>query len=122
MILEFFISGGRLRMPKKTFIREMLGPGSIIKQLLNYELHKGDKNRYLKIDRTSSKDLVEIRFNTESRASVGQDYKELLQKLKNRLKGELRGSVVLVADYYHQFSLTLNLDADDSTIIEEFGP
>ena len=62
MSIEYFISGGELRVEKKLFIREMLRPDSVMKHLLNYNLEDHGKTRSLKID-TSAANQVVINFN-----------------------------------------------------------
>jgi hypothetical protein len=120
MAVEFSISGGHISLPKKLFIREMLRPSSLMKKLLNYELHHGDRTRYLDVDREGAEDRVTIRFNRESRVLVGEDYSDLIRELKGELKGELQGTVTLMADYYQPISLTLDLNSPDGHVREIF--
>jgi hypothetical protein len=120
MGVEFRISGGKISLPKVLFIREMLRPGSVVKRLLNYELHQGDKARFLEIDKLTREDRVIIRFCEESSVIVGEDYRDILSDLKQQLRGDLRGSVTLVADYYQRINLILDLNAEDGTITEQY--
>jgi len=115
MNLEFFICGGELRIDKKVFIREMLSPASLMKQLLNYNLEDHGKTRSLEVDKTSAGTVV-ISFNCVDRVAVGEDYQKLLASLKKEYRGAVRGNVSLTAYYYNLMYINLDLNSDSGEI------
>ncbi len=116
MSMEFSISGGNLRLTKKIFIKEMLSSGSVLKKLLNYELEDEDKKRSISIDKTREKDIVIISFNSDSKVEVGEDYRNLVYKLKEKYGGSVRGKIVLTAYCYGLIYVSLDLNTPDNRI------
>lgn len=116
--MEFFISGGELRIDKKIFIKEMLRPDSVMKRLLNYSLEDNGKKRSLKLDKSGRENVI-IDFNYVDKVCVGEDYQKLLSELKKEYRGNIRGTVTLTAHCYQLMVLTLDLNSEGGEIIQK---
>lgn len=109
MSVEFSICGGKLKILKKMFIKEMLKASSSLKTLLNYELEDGEKKRNLHIDKSSDKDYIIIDYNYTNNVHVGEDYRNLLYELKKRYKSNIQGNIILSSEYM-SFGMNIELD------------
>ncbi len=120
MAVTFYIQGGYLEISKSLFVKEILNPSSMLKRLLNYEIEDNDKKRVIEIDKENNTDKVRINFTEGSKVSVGDDYKNLLREMKQRYRGQVKGEITLMGEYYVTFYIRLDLNSDDESIREEF--
>ena len=121
MNIQYFISGGELRIDKKCFIREMLRPESVMKHLLNYTLEDHGKTRSLQVDKSAA-DQVVVSFNFVDSVEVGEDYQKLLENLKHELQERIKGRIALAIITEYTFaSLMIDFNSDDGTIRQQLA-
>lgn len=106
-ILEYYLSGGKIKIGKRELIFELLRKDSILRALLGYD--GGDLNSLLaKADITNLQGgMVLINFSGRGRTKLGGDPAPLVEELKTRyaISGALNFHVV-----YTTFNTTMELE------------
>lgn len=118
MAVEFDIVAGQLKMDKRLFLRELLSPRSLLKSFLNYQMDQMDKKRFLSIDKERDPQWVIIEFKEGSDVALGEDYQDLIKALKEKYQEKVKGRLTLSAFYYHNMTITLDLDSHSDRVKE----
>ncbi len=118
-ILEYYLTGGTVRIGKKEFTLELLRKDSILRVLFGFDA--GNLSSLLtQIDAADREEYVTIDFNRQEKRKLSGDPASLLNELKARYGSNIGGllSFQLMYTTFNQFyHLHANLDAD--TIVLE---
>jgi hypothetical protein len=116
MVLEFFIIGGYITIPKDIFVKEMLNKDSVIRPLMKWKNTSDFKGRHPIINENTEDGTITIDFTLGDKVSIGEDPKELLGKLKSRYREKVRGRVVCNISYEMMSGLyTVKFDLNSDT-------
>lgn len=119
MVIEFYIVGGYIKIPKNVFIQEMLSKDSLIRSLLNWKGSKDFMIKHPMISEPDNDNIITINYDSESDVSVGESPKEILGSLKARYKDKVKGHVACRAVYSAYggiFTFSVDLNSDDDKI------
>jgi hypothetical protein len=111
--LEYYLTGGKIRIGKKELILELLRKDSVLRTLLGFD--SGNLNSMLtKSDLTNQQDdMVVINFSGRKKMKSGDDPYSLLGELKNRYDHGIGGILyfqLIYTTYYIAMDLQVNLD------------
>jgi hypothetical protein len=110
--MQYFITGGQLKIDKLVFTRELLLPDSPVKSLLKtIDIKEGRQPSVAKKANT-----VIIDYNEASDVIVDENFHEMFKKLKIKYKEKLKGKVVIRITALTSYHVTLDLNSDDETI------
>jgi hypothetical protein len=99
MALEFSIVGGYISVTKDIFIKEMLDKDSILRRLLKWKSTASFKEKHPMVIQSEEDGLVTIDFTDIGSVILGDDPKELLDKLKARYKEGVKGWLAILGTY-----------------------
>jgi hypothetical protein len=119
MVLEFFIIGGYITVPKDIFVKEMLNKDSAIRPLLKWKSTADFKGSHPIIDENTNEGMITIDFTNIESVSIGEDPKEILGKLKSRYREKVKGRVVCNVKYEMMsgiFTVKFDLNSDTDQI------
>lgn len=119
MVLEYYLTGGKLRIGKKEAALELLRKDSVLRQLLGYtagEL-KSFASESTKKDKTE--DTVTFDFTGISERKISDDPTPMLNELKIRYGNAVGGKLyfrMVYTTFMHVFYNQADLDADEITL------
>lgn len=119
MVLEYYLTGGKLRIGKKEAALELLRKDSVLRQLLGYtagEL-KSFASEPTKTDKT--KDTVTFDFTGICERKLSGDPTPMLNELKIRYGSAVGGKLyfrMVYTTFMHVFYNQADLDADEVTL------
>ncbi len=119
MVLEYYLTGGKLRVGKKEAALELLRKDSVLRQLLGYtagEL-RSFTSEPTKTDKT--KDTVTFDFTGIPERKLSGDPTPMLNELKIRYGSAVGGKLyfrMVYTTFMHVFYNQADLDADEVTL------
>lgn len=109
--MEFYITGGCIKIQKSDLVREMLVKDSLLRTLLRWKSSSDLSGSHPGIGEPDEQGIVTIDFSHISKVSLGETPEELLKQLKARYKDKVRGRIACRASLY-TFEIDLGSDGD----------
>lgn len=97
-VLEYYVTGGILKMTKSAFAKEILRKDSILRKLLANEKNFQNNIEFSKDDIGN----VNINFNFYNPAAISEDPNDLVKELKQRYGKDINGDLHYKG-YYETF-------------------
>ena len=112
--LEYYLTGGNMRISKKALTLELLRKDSVLRSLLGIDSGNLNSSVFNKSDLTNQHDdMVLINISGRDRMKLNDDPYSLLEELKNRYDRDIGGTVyfrLIYTTYYMAMDLQANLD------------
>ena len=112
--LEYYLTGGKIRIGKKELTLELLRKDSVLRTLLGYVNGNLESSLLGKSNLTNQpNDIVLINFNGCKKMKLGGDPTPLLDELKNRYGCHIGGTLcfrLVYTTHYVEMNLQANLD------------
>lgn len=115
MAIQYAIVGGKLKLDKKVFAREMLMAESPLKSLLKVEEGPGMKPPTV----TKTDQYVTVDYNEASDVLLDERFYDLLKKLKSKYQGNITGRVVIRITALTSCHVILDMNYEDGRIVYE---
>ena len=112
--LEYYLTGGKIRIGKKELTFELLRKDSVLRTLLGYDNGNLKSSLLAKSNITNQpNDIVLINFNGIKKMKLSGDPTPLLDELKNRYDRHIGGTLyfrLVYTTHYTEMNLQANLD------------
>jgi hypothetical protein len=112
--LQYILSGGQLSIEKTAFTRELLLPGSILKEIAYGKGNPDDIPP--KVVKEGNR--VKIDFN-QAEVRLDEGFYDLFRKLKGKYREKIMGRVVIQITALTSYHVTLNLNNEDDKVVYE---
>ncbi|MPN00422.1 hypothetical protein SDC9_147617 [bioreactor metagenome] len=114
MSIEYRIAGGKLVFEKAAFARELLLPNSPLKTILGFSVLDSQAKKRM-IVRTD--DLVTVDYNFLADILLDENFMDLFEGLKSKLKEKMKGSISIRMGFYTSYFINLNFNSDDGKLV-----
>jgi len=112
--LEYYLTGGNIRIGKKALTLELLRKDSVLRSLLGSDSGNLNTSLFTKSNLTNRHDdMVLINLSGCEKMKLNDDPYSLLEEWKNRYDHDIGGIIYLqlvYTTYYMVFDLQINLD------------
>ena len=112
--LEYYLTGGKIRIGKKELTLELLRKDSVLRTLLGYDSGNLKSSLLTKSNLTNQQDdMVLINFNGRKKMKLDGDPTPLMEELKNRYDHHIGGTLcfqLVYTTHYMEMNLQANLD------------
>jgi hypothetical protein len=119
MVLEYYLTGGKVRIGKKEAALELLRKDSVLRQLLGYTA--GELKSFVcePSQATANEDGVTFDFTGITERKLSGDPAPMLNELKSRYGSAVGGKLyfrMVYTTFMHVFYNYADLDADEVTL------
>ena len=118
--LEYYLTGGKIRIGKKELTLELLRKDSVLRTLLRFDSRNLNSSLLTKSNQTNQHDdMVLINFNGHKKIKLGGDPTSLLQELKKRYNLNIGGTLcfqLVYTTHYMSMDLQANLDERNTSL------
>jgi hypothetical protein len=119
MVLEYYLTGGKLKIGKKEAALELLRKNSVLRQLLGYTA--GELNSFVShsMQKDTSEDFVTFDFTGIAERKLSGDPTQMLNELKQRYGEAVGGKLyfrMVYTTFMHVFYSQADLDADEISL------
>jgi len=112
--LEYYLTGGNIRISKKALTLELLRKDSVLRSLLGFDSGNLNSSLFTKSNLTNQHDdMVLINFSGREKKKLNDDPYSLLEELKNRYDHDIGGIIyfqLIYTTHYMVMDLHANLD------------
>ena len=117
--LDYYLTGGKIRIGKKELTLELLRKDSVLRTLLGFGSGNLKSSLLTKSNLTNQQDdMALINFNGRKKMKLGGDPTPLLEELKNRYDHHIGGTLcfqLVYTTHYMAMDLQVNLDERNVT-------
>ncbi len=109
MEMRFELDGGHVEVEKRTFMKEMLRPQSLLKRIVVLS-ENGEDFKPPLIDKVSKPGWVIVRYNTCSQIELGEFYADFVKALKESLGDRITGRLTMRITTFNTFYEVIDLN------------
>ena len=116
--LEYYLTGGKIRIGKKELTLELLRKDSVLRTFLGFDSRNLNSSLLSKSNLTNQHDgMVLINFNGRKKMKLDDDPTPLLEELKNRYDHHIGGTLFIQLVYTtHYMSMNLQANLDEKNV------